>query len=314
MSAASDFATLQTQLANADRSLFLGQLCWFSVTESQVHHTTVSQGLINNNLGAFIPRLPLDSDVFRRICTAQQRKRVPSAAVPGSYENYLIRDVPADETSIRKVLVRETVSPGATENLKYETELCILTYNREDGSVSTSCIQDVVAQAIAQQVKTAYQANRGMLDSNGIRALLRKVILGVNGVNVRGNGGGIYFVSQDNAPTLKNLEGFAATIPNVALLHTLPLIDDAKQRDMLKRAFESETVDEIEHLISEIADLEKVGKPITANALASYTGQLKALRSKTQEYMNLLDDKTAQANSSINIFERQILRLMTLVK
>jgi hypothetical protein len=313
MTAAADFKTASEKLHHIDPTMWLGQLVWYGVSDVRIAHTALSQALITNGLNGFIPRLPSDVDVFRRVCTASQKRRVPTSD-PDIYENYLIRDMPTTDTGVVcKVIVRETVQPDV---LTYEAQVASVMFERATGDLSTHIVKDagVVAKSIVADVEQGYRDERGTLNSYAVRELIRRVLTACSAVNVRGSGGGVYFVSHDHIDTISKLEGFAGQMPGTVLFHTLPLIDDGKQREMVRHAFESETVEEIERIVDEIARLEQTNTPVTAAKVESYANEMRRLKARTTEYMDLLQVSSDTARSSLDIFQRTIIKLMGMVQ
>lgn len=299
-----------------DEDRWLGRLCWYSVSEVTIGHKKLAAALHRHGLTGYIPRAPSDVDVFKRVTTSASKRRVlVPTSVSGATEiwcNYLVRDLPSTPTHVQKVLVRETVND---DNLEYETELVRFELEKATGdlSIQRSTGGDRTATEIADWVVVEYTNKRGTMNSYAVRELLRRIIGDLHGTNVRGKGGGVYFVSQVHGDVLDRVSEFATSMPGTVLFHSLPLIDDGTQRDMVRRAFESETVDEIERLVLEIQELTSSGKTITAERATVYTTALKDLKAKTEEYETLLSDTTGKARSGIKLFQRQVLKVMSLV-
>ena len=131
------YQTAYEHLAHSDPDMWLGALVWYGVEDLRIRHKELVQALAASGLSGFIPRVPSDVDVFRRVCSSVARgyRRMPTRR-SRVYENYLIRDIPMDDECVYKVLVRETVEPG---KVKYETELCTIAFHRADGGLSFDC-------------------------------------------------------------------------------------------------------------------------------------------------------------------------------
>jgi hypothetical protein len=259
------------------------------------------------------PRPPSPVDVFRRVCSASQRKRVPG---PNStIENYLVRDLPADAQRVHKVLVKETVRTGG---LTYETQLCTIDYVKALETLEITCANgDVTAASIAGQIRHDYEATKGTINSYGVRELIRKILLDVNATNVRGPGGGVYFVSNAHKATVDSLEQLASLIPGDVLVHSLQLLDDGKQREMLRRAYESETAEEADRVVNEMAELAaevKAGRRrLDHDRVNTYLEVLARYRGKAREYKQLLSSSLDTADSRLDIMQGQIQELLNLV-
>src|SRR5690606_13800316 len=126
----------------------------------------------------------------------------------------------------------------------------------------------------------------------------RRTILDLGGTNVRPNGvGGLYFVKQECAPALEALEKFVSLIPGEIEVHTLPLIDDMKQRQMVRRAFEAESVDAVDRMLGDIKEVMDRGKKISKDRYASFVTEYQDLLSKTQDYEQVLETALAETHT-----------------
>jgi hypothetical protein len=311
MSATEAFQEVQEQLARTDPNLWLGQLCWYGVSGVLIQHEDLVRALAANHLGGYIPKLPSDVDVFRRVATKAQKKRVPNTKV-GGYDNYLLRDIPMDGSSVYKVLVRETVQPG---QLSYETQVCRITFDKSSGAISHTAINnDVTGEVIVADILANYSLERGALNSHAVRELIRKMLLDSHAINVRGDGGGLYFVPREEGTFFTNLEGFAAAMPGRVEMGSHPVLDDSKRREMLRRAFLQEVEDEVDKVVIEVSTLLESGQQISSAKASSYYDQFVAAQEKVKEYDDLLEVRHDTAHSALNIFQRQLLKLSTLVK
>lgn len=306
---AESFESYRERIASGQNP-FLGRLCWYSVAESVlVDHEEVFKILVTSGLGAHVPKPPGDADVFRRVSTGAARKRVATSN-PEVFENYLVRDLPGTKIITRRI-IRETVDSKG-KRLSYD-EVAELTFVKRDGTLG--CRHDllrgtdsVVGKNICDAVRTRFDAERGALNSYGIRGTIRAVLDAAHATNVRYPTGGVYFVAEEHVRKLDGLERLADKIEGVSI-HALPLIDDTKQRDMLKRAFEAESVDAIDALLTEITGLRQSGARITTDRYAGYVTALNDLGEKAREYAELLDEGMHTTRSRIKIFQKAVIGL-----
>ena len=100
----------------------------------------------------------------------------------------------------------------------------------------------------------------------------------------------------------------------VVEFHSLPLIDDRKQREMVQRAIEAETVDAIDKYLVELTDLAKSGRPITPEKYAIMMSEFQTLVARTEDYETLLEDKLSTTGRRLTIFKRSLLNVRKNVK
>jgi hypothetical protein len=305
MSVWTDYAK---HVQSLDRDTWLGMLTWYTVAQDlQVPQAAVAAALTNAGLSHHVPPAPHNSDVFRRTCSAAQRKRVPTAD-PDIFENFLVRDPGSDPNFIHRHVIREQVD-GANKRLGYTT-VAEIRFDKSTGAVTHQLATDPIAEEICRQVHDHYAAERGCLNGYAVRELIRRVLLGANATNVRYPGGGVYFLSADHAITVAGLEEMADALGDKVSLHVLPLLDDRKQRDMLKKAFEAESIDRAQALVTEIAELRRAGRKISTEKYATYVTALNELKAKLGEYSALLETGLSSTESSLQILQRQVIGLM----
>jgi hypothetical protein len=281
----------------------LGSLVWFSVSESvRVTHQDLLDKLSDAGLGDFAPGEPKDDDVFRRVCTAAQRKKVPTAS-PGVTANYLVRDVGRGNHKVVKQVVTEMVDAG-NKRLAYQPSHR-LTFDSSSAEIVVDVLEEgnAAADGIVSEIMRAFQAERGSQNSYAIRELIRRVLLSSAATAVRPTGG-VYFVMNEHAARIEALERFAGDVADTTV-HSLPLIDDAKQRQMVKQAFEAETIDTIDRTLGEIDDLLKSGSVSEAKFQRMHA-DMAALVERTQQYSGLLDEAMASADFRLRVYKKRM--------
>lgn len=308
------FTDYASKVQGLDRDLWLGMLSWYTVAEDlRVSHSDLTDILAAAGLSAYMPGIPSDSDVFRRTCSAAQRKRVPSPQ-GDTFENFLVRDPGSTKTDLCRRIVRETVD-ASNRRLGY-VEVGEVCFDKATGDLRTSWfpMKDLVAHDILAEIRVQYTANRGTLNGYAVRELIRRVLVGANATNVRYPGGGVYFLSVDHANTVASLEEMAEALGAQVNVHSLPLLDDEKQRLMIRKAFEAESIDRANALTEEIAELIKGDGKVTPDKAASYVTALQELQGKLGEYSGLLETGLQSTAASLSILQKQVLALMRKVQ
>ena len=295
------------RLRGGDRSMFLGELVWFSVGEAaSIRHDLLLAELTTLKLESFCPRIPRDDDVFRRTCSQHQRKRVPTA-LDGVFENYLIRDVKRGAGQVVKHIVVEQVD-GANKRLDY-TPAISLTFDSKTGKIEVdvlSATPDAQVMNVAQLILQDFEREKGMVNSYGVRDLFRNILSMTGATSVR-PGGGVYFVMQAKVEFVDALEALATKMLNVEVT-SVPLVDDRKQRQMVRKAVEAETVGEIDKMLADIDEIMS-GPEITSDRFMAMSTQMRDVRSRTQEYGELLDEELGNVDFRLKILEAKMRQL-----
>lgn len=306
--------------------VFLGRLCWYTVHEMRgtghemiVSHKEVVQGLVKVGLGdKQIPPYPRDFDVFRRVSKDAEIKKTPVAGRPGVFTNYKLVEVSGrgDQLIVRRIVMETVDSSG--QKLDYK-QLRDITFDRDTCAITFASCDDYLADVdtarkISDKIQAHFLAQRGMLTSWSVREFIRRLLTSQGATCVR-SGGGVYFLEEANAEHVAAVEDFVNGLPGgVGEFHSLPLIDDGKQRDMIKRAFESETAGAVDELMIEIRDIRKAGQEITQDRYGRMVSQYKALRSKTKKYGGILETNLAETKSRLELLETGIVKLSENIK
>lgn len=309
----SQFTEYADHVKTLDRETYLGVLTWYTVAgDLRVPQTDLKDLLDAVGLGSYAPRVPNNADIFRRTSTAAQRKRIPTSQ-PDVFINFLVRSPGDDLGHLYRRVVREEVD-STNRRLDY-VEVAELVFDRSNASVSFTLLQpSYEAEDLCRGVVDAYLNDKGNLNGASIRDMIQRALTGANATNVRYPAGGVYFLSAENAHVVAGLEEVVSQLPAGAMVHSLPLIDDVKQRSMIRKAFEAESVDRITTLATEIAALRKAGTKISPEKYATYLTALRELKGKTAEYSELLEEGLTTTSSAISIFERQVQGLMSFVE
>lgn len=312
------FAEHVAHTGQMDKSLFLGRLSWYTMSEMKVSHAQVVQGLVAVGLGSTLPPMPKDFDVFRRICSNAERKKVAVLNEPEVFENYKLREIAGrgENLIVRRLVIERVDRKGKT--LGYR-QLRDIFFNKETNQITVNAghcdLRDepfnVEANAMTEHVKQEYASWRGMLNAYAIREFIRKMLLSWGATPVRD---GLYFTPEAISDKVEALDSFVNNLPGTASFHSLPLVDDGKQREMVKHAFQAETVDAMQALMADIDRMRASNRSISADRYAQMLTEYQNLMSKTGDYSKLLETELGEANSTLTIFQAKIVALKEKVR
>lgn len=302
-----DFSAYAARLKSGNPDIFLGSLAWYSVSES-VHltHDKLRQHLTTAGLPVDGVAPPRDDDVFRRVCSAAQRKRVGTGT--GTFLNILVRDVVRQNNEVHKQVVIEEVD-GGNKRLSYEATHKIVFAN---GAITVEeIVPNAVGATTVATIEAQYLTDRNSHNAYAIRELIRRELTSAKAALVRPTGG-VYFVMRQNASTLDAVMKLGELVDG-ASIHALPLIDDAKQRTMIKEAVQNETVLEIDRRLGEIDGLLN-GPEISTSRFQSLMTEMKSLTEKTEAYSDLLEDTLDGAEKRVKVLKAKMRKLFDHVK
>jgi hypothetical protein len=225
--------------------------------------------------------------------------------------NYLIRSC----GTLNRQIVHETVDAQG-HRLGYEP-LIELKYRPPSDNIQivdlprdeSSGADMAAATEIAKAVVHDFNHWRHALGNYPIRMMLITALKQWHATRVRPSGG-VYFLHSSFAGELEKLSRFVDALPGVSALHVLPLVDDRKQREMLRSAYEFENVEAADGLIGDIQEMlrdpkTKVGKDRFFRLQQDY----RALTEKAAEYSDLLDEKMEMTAARLEILQESIVLL-----
>lgn len=317
-----DFAQAVDRLNTYDPDMFLGRVAYYAITEeSYVDHSTFCQALLSVGLNALLPPVPRQRDIFKRACTAAQRKRVPTSQ-PGVFVNFMLREVGKDADNVWRRVVAETVDANG-RTLTY-IEMFDVHFYQPDGSIKITPWPDgepadlpdaaIITEAtiITETIRTLYVGWQNTLTPFAVRELIRKIIRGLSATVMRD---GLYFVREAHAAKIEALETVVNATPGGSIFHSFPVIDDSKQREALRKAFEAESVEQVDRLLGDIREIMiDSDKRITSDRFAGLKMEYDGLRRKCAEYSDLLDTALVETASRLEIMDAALFELMGRVR
>lgn len=308
---------LATKLSQSyDPNLFLGRLCWYSLSDNvRISRQDFLDELKDKNVNfGSLPEIRA-VDVFKRGCTNSERnKYLPThqecddLGVPfGCHINYMFRNAGQDKDKVWRTLVREIVDSNGHE-LSY-IEVASLIYDRSTETIDyqSKIVLSDTEKDVIKDVYDYFKAEADIVTPYAIREFVRKGIeWHLHAIKVR-ESGGIYFVQEQFSSQLLALSDAVNNIGGT--FHDLPLLDDSKQREMLRKAFEDESLDDVNVMLAEIADILKNNKTISQNRFIDMKERYNKLIKKVLEYSNILDEAMTTTSSYLDIAEAQMTTL-----
>jgi len=290
----------------------LGNLIWYSISNVRISQPDLKASLVGTFLEGTSPGMPKDADTFRRICSGAERKKLETGD-PEIFKNALIRtaSAPNEDLIVRRIVI-EVVTPS-NKRLDYFQTIDV-EFNKETSHINFRTHKwDPIAQQIANDIKTQFEIWKGHLNSYAVREWVRSAVIGMKATHVKPTGG-IYFVSKEHEAELEELEGLVSKLGSSSV-HFLPLVDTGKQREMLKAAFESESIGEIDELLAEIAAITSdPNKKITEKAYNQLMDRFDHLGDKLDDYNLILKTNMGQVGARLDLFDAGLRRLQPHIK
>lgn len=307
------------RLANVDTEGLLGSLLWYSMSEVRVPHADAVKIITDEGIHN-TPNKPRDADVFRRIASKVKRDKVPTND-ENIFEAYRFIEFKDDDTITRR-MIRDTVDNSGRKIAV--SERLDVTFKRDTSRIVIDTIAPDVSGydiSLADEIVSGFDTWKGCLNAYALREWMRAHIYGRCLATKVKPGGGVYFVQQSFVGNVEALERIAEALQAYTVekygeveFHSLPLLDDRKQRDMVQKYFEAETVDAVDEMMAEITRISKSTRKISSDKYAELLTQYQNLQSKTKDYEDLLEQKLASTTTRLDLFERSLKGILGKVK
>lgn len=289
----------------------LGQIVFFSVADTHVDHGMLTRALDYAGLGDYAPNCPAPADVFRKV-TSGAETTIDHG--DGTRSKVMVRDVDTDHQDLvqRRVVV-ETLD-RAGRRLDYR-QVWDLTFDKESGNIAMAPITIVQGEVVARDLtcepsltddivpdlRVTYANRLNKINADGIRVLIKRVILGNLGVPLRPTGG-VFFLPDGNADKLTALRQ-ALSIVDGTRLFGASITDEDGVPDEVRFAVTDATIADADRLIDKFAKAVESGTPISKRALDTMVEQHAQLRTRLATYKGLLHDELSQADMQLLVLD-----------
>ena len=160
------------------------------------------------------------------------------------------------------------------------------------------------AKEIMADVQVYFARWRGKLNDQAMREWIRKEILAMGATPVRPSGG-IYFLEERYADKVEALETFVKEVlPADGECHSVEIPNNDKQREMVQRAIENETIGEIERKMTEFAKIRQEGH-LTEKAFLEHVSEVRILEDKMNNYTKLLEKDMSKVQNRLRLLNAQ---------
>jgi len=286
----------------------LGYIAWYTVTKPQLTHEDIMQLVIDNGLDpVIVPKPPRAGDAFKRACRYSERLGLEIPYSPNT-ANFLIRPVAQTLDDIERHVVLEIIDPDGRK-LTHSTAAA-LRFERKAGALNVKMEQlDPDLQPMLEDTMDNFASilkdSTKYVEAQVIRRMIRLQLEHMHAVLARAKGS-VYFIPKSQKKLMEGLESFTANCGKGSVFHSLPLVDDTKQQELVRGAFEEGVHEQSQQIISELSAFLSQDKEITANAWNDYKQKLVALTHKANEYTELVDVELTKSQVELEAVNAQL--------
>lgn len=298
-----------------------GVICWFSVSPENVDANALNKAFDANGLDkAFLPPSIRPVDAFRKATRHEKSDSSDRLLVfcrdlaSGSYE--VVRQLCLSEKSFDRNVADKTMNfikagtirfDRASNSARYEEEK---PWNRERNfnSYEQRLVEEWVSEFYQNLIKySAYY------DGNAIRAIVRNYLnRKLNAINLRGRGGGVYFVPNVSVEEFGKLAGAFEAIDGVTISF-VPMTDSEKNGNIIAEAFNQEVGSDLSDAIAAV-NTATVNGSITEAAYRRILSDVLVLEEKAKTYATHIQAYSETFETLYAALQESLPRLATIVK
>lgn len=310
-------ADLRTQFPD----LFMGTLVWYYVpADAEVKTRDWVAAVTGTEVESMVPLKTRPVDAFKRAIA--KIGKVGKVSLKVSDEmcsfKFMTRDSGKDADFVYRELVVERLganklSYGPVVKFKFVRSTNKMDHTVDDDVYNT--IPTEVQAEINTRIDDAYSKYKVELFVLGpmkIRGLLQRQIEEVMyGIPCK-PGAGLYFVFDTHLAEVEALGKVVDKLANHGVtFHTMPVPNVSNQRDMIIRAFETDTISECDRLMHQMTDTlkGKTGEKITVSVATRYAQEYATLAGRLAEYSDILEMKFEEQGNRLVLMNAQVIKM-----
>lgn len=166
----------------------------------------------------------------------------------------------------------------------------------------------LVSRAV-RNFESEYKRARTYLDSQTIRQMVRRQLDLMRAFLLRRNGS-VYFIPGDEEERAIALCDLLGWISPGSGFHILPLIDTAKQREMIQAAFEDEVHESAQAMLHTLSEALHNEQPVTSAAWIDFMNKKEELQAMALEYSDLIDREFIKAGTELSLLDDTMTELL----
>jgi Family of unknown function (DUF6744) len=166
-----------------------------------------------------------------------------------------------------------------------------------------------LVDAALETFEAEYEKARTYLDAQTIRQMVRRQLDLMRAFLLRRNGS-VYFIPGDQESQAVALCDLLDWISADSGFHILPLIDTAKQREMIQAAFEDEVHESAQAMLNILSEALHNEEAVTSAAWVDFMNKKEALQARAVEYSDLIDREFIKAGTELTLLDETMTELL----
>ncbi len=305
---------LKQKAAAESSEAVIGALCWWTIRNQVIEHTTLEEIVREEGLEEYLPNPIRPCGAFRRATRMLQKDTQPAGDADSlkNEECVLVREVDCTDSHIYRKLVTEIRD-------RDNKELC---YEQDTNVIFDKARQAIEITGADQQRKELILNNYTLLNGryNGerLRVLVKNVIDSTHPTLIRPSGS-VYFIPSAHQHKMEKLERVIRQINEKGLLpgrdstfEYIYVVDSERHREMVWQRFEHQTIGQVNAFMQEAAEALKKSA-IKASTAAAYMQRINHVKEAIKEYEQFLERDLVLCKEKLRLAERQAIEILTRV-
>lgn len=281
------------------REALLGHIVLYTINDAQYEQDKIANWFTELGLDAsFLPAASKPIDAYRK--ATNDADDFEYTLTDGNVAHILVRDVLSNDKVVERHLIRE-IRDGRKRALAHSKvgEAVFYRPNLSKGRA----VQDThrfrinvlkneltpgeraPLQTVVDQISASFDRHMYFLDGMKVRSMVREYIKSLNGIELKPS---VYFIPIAQADELAKVTALVDRLGHDCSMQLIGLMDTVKQRDIVIKAWQSETEDALKELVGRIAHLRATRKKITPDAFAKIRSEYDAILARGEEYRKAL--------------------------
>lgn len=313
---------LGKDLRKAYPGLHIGNLVWYYVpTDAQVKTKEWIAACEEHKIDEMVPTRPRAVDAFKR-AIAKIGKSGKVTLTDDKGESVSYKFMARDSGQTADNVFRDLVVERLGENQLSYGPVVKFKFNRSNKELSAE-IDDAVFEQIPVEVQAEiqgradaaydqYNTERFVLGPMKVRDLIRTELEDQQLAISCKTGAGIYFVFDQHFDRTEKLSLLLGEFASHGIeFHSVPLPNVEGQRNMIIKAFENETLGEVDQLMGDMtATLKGERGKITTAVAKRYTRDFKRLNDRLSQFSDELEQKFEQVGDRLDLMRAQTIKIV----
>lgn len=299
--------------------MIVGWIFYYSIPDEYKPATTIQRAMKAADLPEeWAPRARQKVHVFQEACRSAEGSRSN-----GKRREVVVNEVTNNNT---KCAYQVTLRTWDDENEVIEHEKSMrVTFDKAKGNIDKFEPLDAEAfhelEGLVDEIREHFDSHAARIPGHKIRTIIRQQLEKAGAENMSDSGrSAIYFIENAKRPLLDSVAKFLSTLytgkggHTRGSLHSIPMVNDEGQREMLKRKFVENCDEDLKQYRNMLLDLVKGQnerqRGYRADLLNNLQRRRRELTERVERFQGILNDSMAELDQSQELADKALAKLL----